>query len=148
MNCFRTGSIIFDVDLMNKKALPLCIVSISVMHYLHFSVMRYKINAYMKSIFYINKDIRKHLYMYVTINLSDTWEEDLKKWDHARTVFPAGSRPICKLCGMTFATKNSLKRHYDVHVGTRPFRCTVCSVQFNRKDNLQRHAQRFNHIQD
>ena len=46
---------------------------------------------------------------------------------------------ICVTCGATFASAKSLKRHSQVHSGSRKFICGVCDWRFSQKSNLKRH---------
>ena len=33
---------------------------------------------------------------------------------------------ICHLCGKTYASGDSIRRHLDLHSGKRPFKCKLC----------------------
>jgi hypothetical protein len=46
---------------------------------------------------------------------------------------------VCKLCYAAFHRYHDLKRHMDVHCGTKPYMCH-CGRAFTRKDALKRHS--------
>lgn len=33
---------------------------------------------------------------------------------------------VCHLCGKTYASGDSIRRHLDLHSGKRPFKCKIC----------------------
>ena len=45
----------------------------------------------------------------------------------------------CLLCGQTYITRRSLKRHLNTHTGDSEFRCAPCGKTFIRRDTLQEH---------
>lgn len=51
-----------------------------------------------------------------------------------------GSRPYkCEECGRGFAQRNSLHQHLKIHTGERPYSCKDCDKQFTQLNALQRH---------
>ena len=50
-------------------------------------------------------------------------------------------RPTCNDCGKTFASRKSLTRHQQLHIGYRLFTCNVCRKTFTSRGNLTRHQQ-------
>uniref|UniRef100_A0A3B4ET66 C2H2-type domain-containing protein n=1 Tax=Pundamilia nyererei TaxID=303518 RepID=A0A3B4ET66_9CICH len=51
-----------------------------------------------------------------------------------------GSRPYkCETCGRGFAQRNSLHQHLKIHTGERPYSCKDCDKQFTQLNALQRH---------
>ncbi|XP_056640399.1 zinc finger protein 611-like [Diorhabda sublineata] len=42
----------------------------------------------------------------------------------------------CGVCSKTFSQKNQLNNHLLSHIGQKPFKCDICSKPFSRKDTL------------
>lgn len=47
----------------------------------------------------------------------------------------------CVMCGKTYATGSTLRRHMIIHTGYR-FKCRECGLGFSRKDNVRTHIKR------
>lgn len=45
----------------------------------------------------------------------------------------------CVTCEKEFQNSTLVKRHFRVHTGARPFRCTMCEAAFARNDSLKCH---------
>ncbi|KAM4535777.1 uncharacterized protein V3H82_025466 isoform 1-T1 [Fundulus diaphanus] len=45
----------------------------------------------------------------------------------------------CEFCGKSFANHSSLRIHYVVHTGEKPYRCSLCGKRFTQKGNLKCH---------
>merc|ERR1719295_481455 len=43
----------------------------------------------------------------------------------------------CELCG--FATASNLAEHQNIHTNSRPFKCKLCTADFNSKGNMHAH---------
>uniref|UniRef100_A0A3P9PR14 GDNF inducible zinc finger protein 1 n=1 Tax=Poecilia reticulata TaxID=8081 RepID=A0A3P9PR14_POERE len=51
-----------------------------------------------------------------------------------------GSKPYkCEHCGRGFAQRNSLNQHLKIHTGERPYSCKSCDKHFTQLNALQRH---------
>lgn len=53
----------------------------------------------------------------------------------------------CKICGKKFASPSKLKRHQNIHIGLKPFKCDKCSYATASKQHLERHNRKINHNQ-
>lgn len=47
---------------------------------------------------------------------------------------------ICPGCGKRFNLKGNLKKHYMIHTGERPFRCSICMKAFRQKVSALNHV--------
>ncbi|XP_050420189.1 zinc finger protein 28-like isoform X2 [Adelges cooleyi] len=45
----------------------------------------------------------------------------------------------CGICLKTFSLKSSLRRHWRVHTGEKPFKCDICEKTFGRQHHLKIH---------
>ena len=45
----------------------------------------------------------------------------------------------CPQCSKIMASYHSVKRHFIIHTGEKPFNCNHCEYNCNEKFNLQRH---------
>ena len=62
-----------------------------------------------------------------------------------RHVLNAHQRPdkcTCPVCGRQFGSAYSMKRHYMIHTGERPYQCDKCGRGFVQKGDLQSHYKR------
>ena len=46
---------------------------------------------------------------------------------------------VCKICKISFKTKDNLRKHRLVHDHVKPFSCKTCHKSFKRKANLKSH---------
>ena len=46
---------------------------------------------------------------------------------------------VCKICKISFKTKDNLRKHRLVHDHIKPFPCKTCDKSFKRKSNLKSH---------
>jgi uncharacterized Zn-finger protein len=53
----------------------------------------------------------------------------------------------CKVCGKRFQSASKLKRHQNIHIGFKPFKCNKCSYSTASKQHLERHNRKINHNQ-
>jgi hypothetical protein len=51
---------------------------------------------------------------------------------------PGGGYP-CEFCTKTFAKRDKLARHRNIHTGEKSYKCEFCSKAFGRSDKLYRH---------
>ena len=61
--------------------------------------------------------------------IEDQGEEDRSEKHH------------CKKCQKDFSTRAILRRHLQIHTGTKDHKCSFCSKAFHRKSHLNRHEQ-------
>uniref|UniRef100_UPI00358E267B myoneurin n=1 Tax=Myxine glutinosa TaxID=7769 RepID=UPI00358E267B len=52
---------------------------------------------------------------------------------------PEKARPMCSICGKSFAEANSLRRHARIHKGLKPFSCSLCGKAFTQGNQLKVH---------
>lgn len=45
----------------------------------------------------------------------------------------------CEFCTKTFAKRDKLARHRNIHTGEKSYKCEFCSKAFGRSDKLYRH---------
>jgi uncharacterized Zn-finger protein len=55
--------------------------------------------------------------------------------------------PKCSFCGKKFASSSRLKRHENIHIGLKPFKCAKCSYSTAFKHHLERHEHKIIHNQ-
>lgn len=62
---------------------------------------------------------------------------------HGKTTTAQENRVKCELCGLSFATKFTLRNHHRfMHLNIRDFKCMVCNEAFKSKLALQLHTYR------
>lgn len=49
---------------------------------------------------------------------------------------------LCLLCGKSFGSTSQLQRHFRIHTGERPFKCTLCEYRATLKHHLKVHIER------
>lgn len=52
---------------------------------------------------------------------------------------PKAKRFPCPECGKLFGRVSHVRRHQQLHTGSKPFECTVCGDRFTRLENRDRH---------
>jgi uncharacterized Zn-finger protein len=74
--------------------------------------------------------------------------------DHMKAIHPEllpkhifDKLPECKTCGKKFQSSSKLKRHENIHIGLKPFKCDKCSYSTISKQHLERHNRKINHNQ-
>ncbi|KAL1423677.1 hypothetical protein MTO96_021047 [Rhipicephalus appendiculatus] len=65
--------------------------------------------------------------------------DSYKRTSEGATVSPLKRRIECKMCGQCFASTETLRNHWNVHTGERPYVCPVCGFKFARKATLNQH---------
>ncbi|XP_064089377.1 zinc finger protein Xfin-like isoform X1 [Macrobrachium nipponense] len=57
-----------------------------------------------------------------------------------KTVRPKVQNPCaCDICGKVFSNKNYVHCHKRIHYGLKPFKCTLCKMEFRYKSNYNKH---------
>lgn len=46
---------------------------------------------------------------------------------------------MCEACGKSFASKEYLRHHSNIHTGSRPYKCQVCGRGFAQRNSLHQH---------
>ncbi|KAJ0171166.1 hypothetical protein K1T71_013365 [Dendrolimus kikuchii] len=99
-----------------------------------------------------------HMHRYLTSHLSKVHPQssDVKRYVCVHCSLPCDSRNslkkhmevhgiktdfLCDLCGKVYPNVEQLKYHKNVHLGVKPFACSTCNKQFSRKFHLKIHEQ-------
>ncbi|CAL8075408.1 unnamed protein product [Orchesella dallaii] len=51
---------------------------------------------------------------------------------------------LCNICNKSFGASKTLKKHFMLHTGVRPFKCCFCEAAFPVKENLVQHLVNIN----
>ena len=46
---------------------------------------------------------------------------------------------MCVACGKSFASKEYLRHHSNIHTGSRPYKCQQCDRGFAQRNSLHQH---------
>lgn len=46
---------------------------------------------------------------------------------------------MCEACGKSFASKEYLRHHSNIHTGTKPYKCELCGRGFAQRNSLHQH---------
>lgn len=46
---------------------------------------------------------------------------------------------MCEACGKSFASKEYLRHHSNIHTGSKPYKCEQCSRCFAQRNSLHQH---------
>ncbi|KAJ2943461.1 hypothetical protein O0L34_g12268 [Tuta absoluta] len=46
---------------------------------------------------------------------------------------------MCHVCGLSFSTTYTLRRHEQLHIGLKPFKCDICQKAFSHPTQVVRH---------
>lgn len=46
---------------------------------------------------------------------------------------------MCEACGKSFASKEYLRHHSNIHTGSRPYKCEQCGRGFAQRNSLHQH---------
>ena len=93
--------------------------------------------------------MREHLFGILQRHSSmiSAWYGDLTNTQLASDSFDLGRRDRsvgstfrCPTCEKMFYSKKNLERHSLIHLGIRPFVCTLCEKRFNQKSAGLRHV--------
>uniref|UniRef100_A0A182QA19 C2H2-type domain-containing protein n=1 Tax=Anopheles farauti TaxID=69004 RepID=A0A182QA19_9DIPT len=72
---------------------------------------------------------------------------------HRKTHSPNFTRPVpkkcvCEMCGKTFSSSGTLKKHSYIHTGILPFHCTICDKKHPTAHKLKVHMMRHQGIKN
>ena len=46
---------------------------------------------------------------------------------------------VCQICGKSYATTSTLKKHMLIHTGKKPYKCEFCTKSFSDSSTLTKH---------
>lgn len=46
---------------------------------------------------------------------------------------------MCEACGKSFASKEYLRHHSNIHTGSKPYKCEQCGRCFAQRNSLHQH---------
>lgn len=46
---------------------------------------------------------------------------------------------MCESCGKSFASKEYLRHHSNIHTGSKPYKCEHCGRGFAQRNSLNQH---------
>ena len=76
-------------------------------------------------------------------DLEDNNDDENNKDGQAQLSSHADAAPIkkheCKKCKKSFSRVSLLNRHMKLHLGIKPYQCTVCGWRFLQSYNLKKH---------
>ncbi|XP_048508636.1 zinc finger protein 808-like isoform X6 [Athalia rosae] len=81
--------------------------------------------------------MRRHIYMHEGYIENKEESEILKK---AQVIANNRCAWQCDTCKKVIMTKRGFLRHYRLHIGIRPCKCTFCGNQYRIKQDLRRHV--------
>jgi uncharacterized Zn-finger protein len=84
-------------------------------------------------------DISLNMYCCMYTNCGTEYATKFNLKRHVESVHLKIRKFKCQACGCFLISKQSLKEHYHIHLGSMPFKCVTCDKTFRQASQLSLH---------
>ena len=84
-----------------------------------------------------DSQITMYCCMYANCGSEYATKFNLKR--HVESVHMRIKKFKCQVCETLFSSKQSLKEHFHIHIGSMPFKCVTCDKAFRQASQLSLH---------